>query len=148
MSDFIIVDGDKAEFQPSFPSAQVVVRPGEIQGSGKFSLMDKKVCVLGDEKTVSVPGCAYTAGPFSTPGIGTLKIDFLSSDQIANKTDSAGRPMILKGSTFHAKFEVQTPASRRVPLTPNTPPQVQLDVTTQYFGTGRFITTNTKLTAT
>jgi len=140
MSDFIIVDGDKAEFKPTFGLAQVVVRLGKIKGSGRSSLTDKKVCILGDEKTVSVPGCLYIAGAFIIPGIGTLKIDFLNSDQIAKKTNSAQTPMILKGSNFIAKFEVQAPAFMLLPLIP--------DVTPRYAGIGSFITTNTKWTAT
>jgi len=140
MSDFIIVDGDKAEFKPTFGLAQVVVRLGEIKGSGRSSLKDKNVCILGDEKTVLVPGCLYTAGAFIIPGVGTLKIDTLNRDQIANKTNSAGKPMILQGSSFIAKFEVQAPAFMLLPLLP--------DVTPQYFGTGSFITTNTKWTGT
>jgi hypothetical protein len=137
MSDLIIIDGDQAEFNPSFGLATVVVRLGEIKGSGNSSLQGKKVCIVGDETSVSVPGCIYITPIYSLPGIGTLKIDVLGDDQIAQKTNSVGTPMILKGSTFIAKFEVQTPAF--------TPPPISVpDVVPQYSGIGSFITTNTK----
>ncbi|NES63821.1 MAG: hypothetical protein F6K24_00175 [Okeania sp. SIO2D1] len=136
MSDLIIVDGDKAEFKPNFGAAVVAVRLGEIKGSGKSSLISKNVCIDGDEKSVAVPGCSYIAGAYIIPGVGTLKIAALADDQIAQKTYSASTPMILKGSNFIAKFEVQTPAFMPLPLIP--------DVVPQYLGTGSFITTNAK----
>lgn len=141
MSDFILVEGDKANFNPSFGAAIVVVRPGDLKGSGKSTLKGKKVCIDGDEKKVSVPGCTYMTPQYSIPGVGTLKIAALGGDQKAKKTKSAGKPVLLKGSTFTAKFEVQSPA--KMPPPASTP-----DATPLYSGTGTFITTNTKWNAT
>ena len=137
MSDFILIDGDKANFNPTFGLAIVVVRPGDLKASGKSSLKGKKVCIDGDEKNVSVPSCMYTTPAYSIPGTGTLKIAALGGDQKAKKTNSAGKPVLLKGSTFTAKFEVQNPAKQP-------PPASTPDATPQYSGTGTFITTNTK----
>ncbi|MDJ0715449.1 MAG: hypothetical protein QNJ54_14685 [Prochloraceae cyanobacterium] len=137
MSDFILLDGDRANFNPVFGAAIVNVQPGTLKGSGESTLQGKKVCIDGDEKKVSVPGCTYTTPVYSIPGMGTLKIAALGGDQKAQKTRSAGKPMLLKGSTFTAQFEVQNPAKQ-----PSSTPIP--DSMPQYSGTGTFITTNTK----
>ncbi|MBE9233718.1 hypothetical protein IQ231_19100 [Cuspidothrix issatschenkoi LEGE 03284] len=141
MSKFILLDDDKANFNPTFGLATVIVRPGDLKASGKSTLNGKKVCIDGDEKNVSVPSCVYTTPIHSIPGTGTLKIAALGGDQKAKKTNSGGKPVLLKGSTFTAKFEVQNPA-KKPPSAPGEPPTP--DPTPQYSGTGTFITTNTK----
>ena len=140
MADFILIDGDIANFLPAFGAAVVVVQPGNITASGPATLNGKKICIEGDEQSVEVPGCMYMTPQYSIPGTGTLKIDSLSSDQIAQKTNTDGTPVILKGSTFTAKFEVQSPA-KQPPPGPGSPIP---DATTQYSGNGTFMTTNTK----
>ena len=137
MGDFILIEGDKANFIPIFGIAAVVVRPGDLQGSGPATIGGKKICVEGDESKVSVPGCMYTAGAFSIPGTGTLKIDSLGGDQTAKKTKTGGKAVLLKGTMFTAKFEVQSPAQQ-----PGAPPVP--DSTLSYTGQGTFITTNLK----
>ena len=42
MADFILIDGDKAIFLPNFGVAVVVVRPGDLKGSGPATLDGKK----------------------------------------------------------------------------------------------------------
>ncbi|MCP4996284.1 MAG: hypothetical protein GY934_21295 [Gammaproteobacteria bacterium] len=140
MPDYILTQGDKANFLPNFGTALVVVRPGELQGSGPATLDGKKLCVEGDETRVSVPGCSYMTPQYSIPGVGTLKIDALASDQTAQKSNTNSKPVLLKGGTFTAKFEVQTPA-QQPPPGPGAPIP---DATTQYSGNGIFITMNTK----
>jgi hypothetical protein len=139
MSDYILIEGDKASFLPSFGAAVVVVQPGDLQGSGPATLNGKKVCVDGDEKDVSVPGCTYFTPQYSIPGTGTLKIDALAGDQKASKTKTGGKAVLLKGGSFTAKFEVQSPA-QQPPPGPGSPIP---DPTPQYSGSGMFITTNT-----
>jgi hypothetical protein len=78
-------------------------------------LNGKKVCIVGDEAGVSVPGCAYTSGPFTIPGVGTLKVASLGANHTARQTNTGGRPLLLKGSNFIAKFEVQTAAKQPPP---------------------------------
>ena len=141
MSDFILIDGDIVNFNPSFGLATVVVKPGDLKGSGKSTLKGKKICIDGDEKKVSVPACLYITPVYSIPGTGTLKIASLGGNQKAQKTNSNGKPVLLKGSTFTAKFEVQNPA-KKPPNAPGEPPTP--DPINQYSGTGNFITTNTK----
>ena len=140
MSDFILQEGDKAIFLPSFGAAIVVVQPGTLKGSGPTTIMNgKKACVEGDEKDVSVPGCTYMTPQYSIPGTGTLKISALASNQVAKKTKTGGKAVILKGGQFTAKFEVQSPAQQPSPS--GTIP----DSTPQYSGNGTFVTTNIKV---
>ncbi len=144
MADFILIDGDKAVFLPSFAPAVVVVRPGYLKGSGPATFTGKKTCVDGDEKCVEVPGCVYTTPQYSIPGAGTLKIAALAGDQKARKTTTGGKAVLLKGSRFTATFEVQSPA-KQPPPGPGPPSP---DATTQYSGSGMFITTNLKFQGT
>lgn len=137
MPDFILIDGDQAMFMPTFGKATVVVQPGQLTGSGPMTLDGTKVCVDGDEASVEVPGCSYTAGDFAG-GTGTLKIKALAGDQVATKTNTGGKAVLLVGSSFTAIFEVQSPAQQ-----PSTAGPVP-DSTTSYSGTGNFVTTNAK----
>jgi hypothetical protein len=144
MSDFVIVDGDTALFLPSFGAATVVVQPGQITGSGPAGFNGSPLCVDGDEASVEVPGCVYMTPQYSIPGSGTLKIDSLASDQLAQKSTTGDTALILKGGNFNAKFEVQSPAQQPPPGSGSPIP----DSTTSYSGSGSFITSNTKYKAT
>ena len=141
MPDFILMEGDKANFLPTFGAATVVVKPGDLKGSGPATINGKKMCVDGDEKNVSVPGCTYMTPQYSIPGTGTLKIAALAGNQLAKKTNTGGKAVMLKGAQFTAKFEVQSPA-KQPPPGPGSPIP---DPTPQYSGNGTFITTNAKV---
>ncbi len=140
MVDFVLIEGDKANFMPNFGAAVVVVKPGDLKGSGPGTLNGKKLCVDGDEKQVSVPGCTYMTPQYCIPGTGTLKIDALAGNQKATKTQTGGKAVLLKGGSFTARFEVQSPA-KQPPPGPGSPIP---DSTPNYSGTGMFMTTNTK----
>lgn len=145
MSDYILIDGDMANFLPTFGAAIVVVQPGTLTASGEATLNGTKVCIDGDESSVEVPGCMYMTPVYSIPGTGTLKIDQLAGDQVASRTQSAGKKVLLKGSTFQAKFEVQSPAK----MPPPGPGSPIPDAMTSYSGgSGSFISTNTKFKGT
>jgi hypothetical protein len=144
MTDFILIHGDKATFLPNFGLATVVVRPGDLQGSGPGTFDGKKICVDGDESKLSVPGCVYFTPQYSIPGTGTLKIAALAGNQKASKTKTGGKTVLLKGGNFTAKFEVQNPA-KQPPPGPGSPIP---DPTPQYSGSGIFITTNFKFQGT
>lgn len=138
--DYVLVDGDLAIFQPSFGAATVAVRPGTLTASGPATLSGKKLCLVGDDKSVTVAGCVYTTPSHPLPGTGTLEIAALAADQRASKTSTGGAKVLLVGSTFTAKFTVQTPAKQPAPSGPPVP-----DSAPEYSGTGSFATTNTKL---
>lgn len=144
MPDFILIDGDKVNFLPTFGAAIVVVQPGTLSGSGPATLNGKKFCVDGDEKKVSVPGCTYMTPQYSIPGTGTLKIAALAGNQKATKTQTGEKAVLLKGNNFTAKFEVQSPA-QQPPPGPGSPIP---DATPQYSGNGMFVSTNTKFQGT
>jgi hypothetical protein len=141
MADFILITGDLAMFTPTFGQAIVTVRPGNLVGTGKSKINYKPVCVDGDEKKVIVPGCPYMTPQYSIRGMGRLLIESLAGNQKAKKAKSGGKPVLLKGASFKAKFEVMVPA-----LQPS-PPQIP-DPTLQYSGTGTFITMNMKVKGT
>lgn len=138
MLDSILIDGDIAQFMPNFGAAIVGVKPGTLKGSGPATIKSKKICVDGDEKKVSVPGCTYTTPQYCIPGVGTLEISALADDQKATKTQTGGKVMLLKGSQFTAKFSVQTPA-KQPPPGPGAPIP---DSTPQYSGNGMFMAGN------
>ena len=143
MADFILMDGDKVMFVPVFGAAIVVVKPGDLKASGPATVNGKKICIDGDEKNVSVPGCMYMTPQYSIPGSGTLKIAALAGNQKATKTNTGGKAVLLKGGNFIAKFEVQSPAQQPAPPAPPIP-----DATPQYSGNGMFMTTNVKFQGT
>jgi len=144
MADLILLENDTANFLPVFGAAMVVVMPGTLNASGPATAIGRKVCVDGDESRVAVPGCAYIAPPHVIPGTGTLKIAALAVDQKATKTKSGGKAVLLKGSQFDAKFEIQVPA-QQPPPGPGPPIP---DPMPQYTGKGVFMTTNMKFRAT
>jgi hypothetical protein len=84
----------------------------------------------------------YMSGPFSIPGVGTLKIASLAPNQKTMKTKHKGKPIIIKGAMFVAKFEVQSPAQQPTAAGPVPDPMPM------YSGQGSFITTNFKSKAT
>ena len=135
MGDFILMEGDTVQFDPTFGIAVVVVHPGKLTGSSAATLQQKKICVVGDELQVAVVGCTYTTSVHAIPGTGTLKIAALGEDQKAAEMKFSGKPVLLKGSKFQAKFEVQNPAKQPPPA--NTP-----DPTPMHAGPGQFITQN------
>ena len=139
MADFVILSGDQAVFDSSFPPAIVVPVPGTISAGNQASSSRISVCVEGDESTVIASGAVYTSGSFVTPGTGTLTIESLGSDQVAQQAKSGGKALILKGSQFRAKLQVMSPAIDPSSGTP--------DPVSSYSGTGSFVTTNTVLKA-
>ena len=139
--DFVILSGDQAIFDSSFPPATVIPVPGTISASNQSKSNQISVCVEGDESTVVAAGAAYTSGAFVTPGVGTLSIESLGSDQTAQNAKSGDKALILKGSQFRAKFQVMSPAMNPTPTTPVPDP------VNTYNGTGSFVTTNSVLKA-
>ncbi|PZN82081.1 MAG: hypothetical protein DM484_07050 [Candidatus Methylumidiphilus alinenensis] len=143
MSNPILIDGDSVLFMPTFGLATVMPQPGTLKGSGPGTYKGKNICVEGDEKNVSVPGCVYLTPTHPIPGTGTLKIDALGGDQKAAKTKTGSKAVLLKGGNFTAKFEVQSPAQQPNPSGPPMP-----DTTPNYSGMGMFSTTNVKFQGT
>jgi hypothetical protein len=96
----------------------------------------------GDEKNVAVANCTYKTAKHPIDGKGTLKITALAGNQKSTKTRTGGKAVLLKGGSFTASFEVQTPA--QPPAGSPLPPDPML----KYSGQGTFETTNTKFQGT
>ena len=141
MADLVLVDKDPVIFLPAFSPAMVVVQPGKISASGAATIKGKKICVDGDERNVSVPGCAYISGPYVIPGTGTLKIQQLAGNQKATKTYTSATLVLLRGGMFTAVFEVQSPAQQPTAAGPVP------DATPKYTGQGQFVATNQQVKA-
>ncbi len=144
MLDFILQDGDKAEFLPAFGVAMVVVKDGVLAAQGAATLAGTKVCIDGDEMQLKVEGCDYTVPAMGLlGGKGTLKILALAPDQRATKTYSNHKPVLLKGSMFQAQFSVTQPAKTPEGVIPPLADTIPLHI-----GSGSFKTENRKFKGT
>ena len=139
MADHVLIDGDVAVFSPTFGTATVAVRPGTLRATGPATLGGKRLCVAGDEKSVSVAGCSYVTPSHPLPGTGTLEIAALARDQTAATPSTGGAPVLLVGSRFTAAFVVQDPAKQ-----PSAGGPIP-DPLPRYSGSGTFETANAKL---
>jgi hypothetical protein len=136
MSKHIVIDNDALSFDPIFAHRQVsVIGSAKIKGSGKASINNKKICVLGDEQKVSLDA-TYTVPGFPTPGQGKVTISQLNVDQQAIWCQS-GAVVILVGQKFVASF---TPTN--LAKDPNQAP----DVPSPTPGSGKFINSQTFVT--
>ncbi|KMJ47018.1 hypothetical protein AB204_00545 [Xenorhabdus khoisanae] len=135
MSEPIVTDGDTLQFEPQFESRKVNI-PGliKINGTGHAQVNGKKVCILGDEKRVTV-SATYTTTTHMTPGTGTITITALDSSQQALQCTSDAA-LIIKGKKFTAIFTPQSPA-----INGNVnPPQPDPNYPSPSSGKGSFIT--------
>ncbi|WP_034947383.1 hypothetical protein [Erwinia oleae] len=110
MSELIIIDGDALTFEPLFGERTVTVTGvAIIAGSGMADIEHKAICIVGDEKGVTV-NATYTAGPYQVPGQGIITIAQLAADQQALFC-TAATPVIVKGTQFIASFRPVSQAS-------------------------------------
>ena len=81
-----ITDGTIVQFMPNFGIAIVLTPiPTTISGSAvNTAISGRPVCLEGDERSVASSGCVYIAPPYTTPGVGTLKIMKLAPDQLSS----------------------------------------------------------------
>jgi len=137
MSEYLIVDGDALTFSTTFGANTVTVTgPAKISGSGEATVENKNICIVGDEKKVSV-FAAYVSSAYPVAGSGNLTIISLAADQQAIFV-TAATPVIVVGSQFNALFTVTTPASH-----PDNGP----DPTPTSSGTGTFTHSQAFVTA-
>jgi len=141
LMDYVLIDADQALFQPTFGAAMVVVRPGTLRASGPTSLNGKRICVAGDEASATVKGCLYSSGTYPIPGMGSLEVAALATDQRTRTIRSGGQQLLLRGGSFTARFRVESPAQQPTAAGPIPDPM------TEYTGKGCFLTTNRILRA-
>lgn len=139
----LLITGDLAVFPTAFGAAVVpVAMTAPIVGSGKASVGGKAVCVAGDEQSVVVASCAYTAGAYTVPGTAMLTIEALAAGQSSQGVKSGDKAALLACARFVAKLQVLVPA-QMPPATPPPPP----DATPSYIGQGEFQSANLKASA-
>lgn len=143
MADFIVRTGDM--LQVTIPPPAVVPMleaPVPMVGTGTTVMAaGPAICLEGDQIPPTVRGpLPYTAPPFVTPGTGTLQLVIAPPANLTTKTLN-GKPILLKGTTFQAVFQVESPAMQPTPAGPVPDP---LLVKT---GTAQYITTNTTVLA-
>jgi hypothetical protein len=140
--DFVIVTGDMIQVTIAPPAIvpQLMAPVPLIGTSQKVVLGGKPICLEGDELPPSLKASMpYTAPPFVIPGTGTLEIKLMPTNTTI-PTDN-GKKILIKGATFVAKFNVQTPAQQPTPGGP-VPDPVAVKP-----GTAQFITTNVQVKA-
>jgi hypothetical protein len=142
MGDFVIKTGD--QIQITVPPPAVVPQlaaPVPLTGSSTDVLIaGSAACLQGDELPPSIQApLMYTSPPYVTPGTGTIQIILAPSNLTA--TTPNGKAILLKGQTFQAMFNVQSPAMMPTPAGPQPDPLMVKTCTAQ------FITTNTTVTA-
>jgi len=132
----IIKTGDQIKITIPPPAIVPMLQaPVPLMGTSQNVLEEMKpICLLGDEMppTLKAP-MPYTAPPFVTPGVGTLQIILLPTN--LTKLTMNGKPIILKGATFQAIFNVSAPAMQPTPAGPVPDPLLVKP------GTAMFITT-------
>lgn len=110
MSNWIVTDGNELKFDPQFgPNWVTPTEPCLIHGSGEASILNKKICILGDERRISI-SATYTKPPYQTPGTGKITLTRLAADQQMAFVQ-AKKPVIVVGSQFTAQFTPSTPAT-------------------------------------
>lgn len=140
--DFIIVTGDM--IQVTIPPPTLVpqlMAPVPLIGSSQNVMVGgMPVCLEGDElPPVLQAPLPYTAPPFVIPGMGTLELTLMPNNKTMQTQN--GKKILIKGATFLAKFNVQTPAQQPTPAGP-VPDPVAVKP-----GQAQFITTNMKTMA-
>ena len=132
-----VITGDTCIFDPMAGSAIVSLAPATINGTGMWDVGGKKVCVEGDELTVTSMG-TYTKGPM-VGGSCMVQITSLAQSQKSQKCKSNGKVVIMTTGLFNTTITVMSPA-----IAPGTPPVP--DPVPMYMGTGSFVTSNAKVT--
>ncbi|MBK3584690.1 hypothetical protein JHN49_13480 [Streptomyces sp. MBT57] len=138
MADFIMRTGDTVLV--TIPGAIIpsAMAPVSLRGSAlKGKATKSAVCLEGDElpAQLKVP-LVYTTPLCSIPGTGMLSLTLTPANKSA-KTKCEGKAVLLKGSSFTAKFDAgSNPAKQPSPTGPIPDPMPVKN------GTAAFVTTN------
>lgn len=140
-TNYIMIDANLALFFPPFTNALTVPLPGVLIASSQRVRVNKTpLCLAQDFHSVIVEGVVYISPPFVVPGEGEITIFQIAEDQYTKKVRCNGKPILLKGTIFQAKFTVQAKAK-----TP--PPPSEQDPMPEYMGQGIFVNTNVTVRA-
>lgn len=133
----ILVTGDMLQITVPPPAiVPMVLAPVPLVGSSsKVMIMGKPACLDGDElPPVLKSPVPYVAPPYVTPGTGTFSIILQPTNKTTQGQDS-GKPMLLQGATFQAKFQVASPAMMPTPAGPQPDPLMVKVCTAQFIST-------------
>jgi hypothetical protein len=141
-ADFVMKTGDMIKIT-IFPPAVVppVLGPVPLLGTGvTVNVNQMLICLEGDElpPPLLFP-LPYTAPPFVTPGMGTLKVTLTPLNKTAMSKN--GKPILIKGAPFPAEFNVIAPAMQPTPAGPVPDPVMKKP------GIAEFITTTVNVKA-
>jgi hypothetical protein len=142
MSDFVLKTGDLIRVTIPPPAVVPALEaPVPLEGSaGTVTIGGLSVCLQGDELPLALAEpMAYTAPPFTVPGLGTLRLT-LTPSNLTVQTQK-GKPLLIKGGQFIAIFTVTEPAIQPTPAGPVSDPVAEKP------GTAEFITTNETIRA-
>lgn len=138
-ADFVIKTGDQILVTINPPCVvPPLAAPQPLVGSAsKVFVLQVPACLEGDElaPTLKAP-LPYTSPPFAIPGMGQVELT-LGGTNKTSTTKAEGKPLLIKGSPFTAKFSVKAPATFVTPAG-----VTQTDPMSTYTGTAQFITTN------
>jgi hypothetical protein len=133
VGDIIIKTGDMIQITIPPPAiVPALMAPVPLIGTGAQVLVSKQpVCLQGDELPPALRApLPYTAPPFVTPGMGTLTL-ILMPNNMTQRTVN-GKPILIKGATFQAMFQVSAPAMQPTPAGPIPDPVVVKPGTAQF----------------
>lgn len=137
MGDFVLRSTDMVKVTIDPPAiVPALEAPVPLEGSGgPVSVGGLAVCLLGDELPPMLrQPTAYTAPPFTVPGMGTLTLT-LTPSNLTERTRK-GKPLLIKGGQFIATFTVTEPAEQPTPAGPVPDPVIEKP------GAAVFITAN------
>lgn len=136
MGDFLIKTNDMIQITVTPPAVvPMLAAPIPLIGTGTTVMIGgQPVCLQGDEMPPSLQAPMPYISAAYVGGMGTLTI-MLAPNNLTMKTVQ-GKPMLLKGATFQATFNVTVPAQMPTPAGPQPDPLLTKPCTCQ------FITTN------
>lgn len=141
-ADYVIATGDMIQITIPPPAMvpQLMAPIPLIGSSSNVQINNMTACLQGDELPAAIAGpLIYTAPPFVTPGIGSITIILMPTNLTIQTSNQ--KPILLKGATFQAVFNVQSPAMMPTPAGPQPDPVMVKP------GTAQFITSNRVVTA-
>jgi hypothetical protein len=136
MGSIVIKTGDMIKITIPPPAiVPAILAPVPLMGTGATVLVaNRPVCLQGDELPPALRApLPYTAPPFVTPGMGTLTV-MLTPANLAQRTLN-GKPLLIKGATFMAQFQVTVPAMQPTPAGPVPDPVVVKPGTAEFIPT-------------
>ncbi|WP_440974365.1 hypothetical protein [Pseudomonas koreensis] len=119
MKDLVVVHCDTLILPTQFDDCTVTVTAQALIRAehGQVFIANKRACVASDVEAVHLPA-TYVTAAFPTPGSGEVTLQVNSA---AKRSHADGQPLLLRGDSFLAVFNIRVPATNP---TPGVPPDV------------------------